>query len=184
MYARIENGAVARYPYSLTDLRRDNPNTTFPNSPSESDLLSFGVALVYNSTPPQYDVMTQNLAEGIPVFNAQNRRWEQSWQIAAKSPEEIAAAVQALQNDIVHQTQERLDAFARTRNYDGILSACTYAASTVPKFRDEGQYCVNARDATWASLYQFMAEVEAGQRPVPTGYADVEPSLPALEWPA
>lgn len=93
------------------------------------------------------------------------------------SPEEIQAS-------IVSATQQRLDAFARTRNYDGILSACTYATSAVPKFAAEGQYAVQARDATWATLYTILAEVEAGTRPVPSGYADIEPDLPALAWPA
>ncbi len=88
-----------------------------------------------------------------------------------------------LQQRIVDATQKRLDDFARTRNYDGILSACTYATSTVPKFAAEGQYAVQARDATWAALYALLAEVQAGTQPVPTGFEDVEPLLPPLAWP-
>lgn len=93
-----------------------------------------------------------------------------------KTPEEIIAEITA-------KVQARLDAFARTRDYDGILSACTYATSTVPKFAAEGQYCVNARDNTWATLYQLLAKVQAGTRPMPSGYEDIEPLLPVLEWP-
>jgi hypothetical protein len=92
--------------------------------------------------------------------------------------------VTALQSAIVTATQQRLDAFARTRNYDGILSLCTYATSTVQKFQAEGQYGVNARDATWATLYDILSQVQAGTRPVPDGYGDIEPELPALAWPA
>lgn len=87
---------------------------------------------------------------------------------------------------IAHTTQsvqKRLDDFAKTRNYDGILSAATYATSTVPKFQAEGQYAAEARDATWAALYAMMEAVEAGQRPMPANYAEVEAVLPALEWP-
>lgn len=93
-----------------------------------------------------------------------------------KPPEQVQA-------EIVEATQQSLDIFARTRSYDGILSACTYATSKVPRFQADGQYCVEARDATWAKLYDMLAEVEAGTRPMPTGYADVEPELPALAWP-
>ena len=89
----------------------------------------------------------------------------------------------SVQDLIVAATQARLDAFAQTRNYDGILSACTYATSTVPKFQAEGQYAVNARDNTWDTLYAFMAEVQLGTRPMPSGFADVEPLLPTLAWP-
>jgi hypothetical protein len=93
-------------------------------------------------------------------------------------------APEQLQAEIVAATQQRLDDFARTRNYDGILSACTYATSAVPKFQTEGQYCVNARDNTWATLYTILGEVQAGTRPVPSGYEDIEGDLPALVWPA
>ena len=34
-----------------------------------------------------------------------------------------------------------------------------------------------------AKLYEMMAEVEAGTRPMPEGYVDIEPELPLLEWP-
>ena len=88
-----------------------------------------------------------------------------------------------LQAAIVQATQQRLDDFACTRNYDGILSACTYATSTVPKFAAEGQYAVQARDATWAALYALLEEVQAGTRQVPGSFDDVAPLLPALEWP-
>lgn len=79
--------------------------------------------------------------------------------------------------------QRRLDDFARTRNYDGILSAATYATSTVPKFQAEGQYAVTARDATWAAAYQILAEVQAGTRPMPSRPSDIFPELPVLAWP-
>ena len=98
-------------------------------------------------------------------------------------PEPQASDPAQLQAMVVQATQARLDDFARTRNYDGILSACTYATSTVPKFQTEGQYAVQVRDATWAALYAFMADVQAGTRPAPSGFEDVEPPLPALEWP-
>lgn len=106
---------------------------------------------------------------------------QQEWETART--DEMSIRAQRLMQSIVDATQKRLDDFARTRNYDGILSACTYATSTVPKFATEGQYCVEARDATWAKLYEMLAEVEAGTRPVPTGFADIEPELPVLEWP-
>lgn len=80
--------------------------------------------------------------------------------------------------------QQRLDTFAQTRNYDSILSACTYATSTVPKFKTEGQACVNLRDATWAAAYNILAEVQAGDRPMPASIADIEADLPAAVWPA
>ena len=93
-----------------------------------------------------------------------------------KTPEEIQA-------EIVAATQARLDAFARTRHYDDIKSASDYAGCSVPKFDIEGTYCRNIRALTWDALYTMLAEVEAGTRPMPSGFADVESELPALVWP-
>lgn len=184
MHALIQDGAVARYPYTLTDLRKDNPNTSFPTAMSDEQLAAFGVLRVYNTPIPEHDAVLETPEELSPVFNAQDARWQQQWDIREATQEEVNSRKAALVASITAQTQERLDAFARTRGYDGILSACTYASSSVPKFQGEGQYCVDARDATWAELYTIMAEVEAGTRPIPSSYADIESDLPALSWPA
>jgi len=94
-----------------------------------------------------------------------------------KTPEEV-------QLDVVTKTQERLDTFAKTRNYAGMLSLCTYSVSLVPKFAAEGQYGVQLRDDTWSKCYEILAEVEAGTRPLPSGYEEIAPELPTPEWPA
>jgi hypothetical protein len=88
-----------------------------------------------------------------------------------------------LQADVIAATQARLDNFARERGYDGILSACSYAASTNSTFAEEGMRCVELRDETWAMLYQMLAEVQANSRPVPSSFAEIEPDLPDLIWP-
>ena len=79
--------------------------------------------------------------------------------------------------------QKRLDTFAHTRGYDGILSACTYATSGNLRFSKEGQYCVTARDATWAKCYEIMDAVQTGTRPMPT-LEEIMLELPVLAWPA
>jgi len=98
-------------------------------------------------------------------------------------PPTLEQQTNALKAEIVVEVQNRLDTFARTREYDSMLSACTYANSSVAKFKLEGQYCVDARDATWSRLYAILAEVQAGTRPMPSGFADIESALPVLAWP-
>lgn len=191
MYALTKDGQISRYPYTLVHLQEDHSETSFPDWYSlsvemrEQRLLEYGVCRVYGTQQPVFDELTHSLRELPPVET--DGRWMQQWEVLPLPAEKVAAnqaaAAQALQQSIVDATQRRLDEFARTRNYDGILSACTYATSTIPKFTAEGQYAVQARDATWAALYQFLADVQADKQPVPTGFEDVEPLLPELEWP-
>lgn len=184
MYALIVNDAVSRYPYSLTALRLDNPNTSLPAVPSDETLAEFGMQAVHASDPPAYDLRQQALEEDVPVFNAATGRWEQSWIVRGKTDEELADDVVELKKSIVQATQARLDAFARERGYDDIKSASDYAGCSVPRFAAEGTYCRDARAETWDALYTMLAEVQAGTRPMPSGFADIESELPALVWPA
>ena len=178
--------APSTYPYSQDQLRRDHPNTSFPSQMSDAMLAEWGVYPVTRVSPPDYNSITHRLVEVQPV--EADGVWTQQWALETLSAEEAAAnqadADTALYDSIVTATQTRLDTFAQSRSYDNIMSACTYSTSPTAKFAAEGQYCVTARDATWGSLLAILAEVQAGTRPRPSGYVDVEPDLPPLQWPA
>lgn len=195
------NTSTNQYPLSERDIRAAFPNTSFPvpfQPPEE-------YAVVFPAPQPAYDPVIRVVREAPPEFVAAKGIWEQRWEVVPRFveytdeqgvthtvAEQEAAAIaadqqakaQVVMGQIVDAVQKRLDDFAASRNYTGILSACTYATSPTPRFAAEGQYCVMQRDATWAKCYEMLAEVQAGTRPVPGGYADIEAELPALEWPA
>lgn len=154
-------------------------------TPAEAPV--FRVVPLVENAPPAYDPMTQALSRD--GFELADGQWQHKWVVTALTAEQQAVKqaeyLANLQTAIVNAVQERLDAFARTRNYDNIFTACTYATDEGhPTFQAEGQYCVSARGATWAKLYEILAEVEAQTRPLPSGYADIAAELPALGWPA
>jgi len=81
--------------------------------------------------------------------------------------------------------QNRLDTFAQTREYGGILSACTRATSAIDMLRVDGQYCVDAQDNTWIKAYTVLQEM---RQYVATGgtipeWEVIESLLPPLAWP-
>lgn len=182
MYLLIQNGAVAAYPYSFEQLRRDNPGTSFPAQPTQASLAEWGVFPVVQTTPPEPHPLNQTVVEDTPI--QVDGVWVQVWELRAASAQEIAERQQAIKARITYQVQQRLDDFARTRGYDNIVSACSYATSTHPKYGPEGRYCVGAREQTWDVLFSIEAEVLVGTRPMPLSYAEIESELPALVWPA
>lgn len=172
LYALVENNEIRRINIQLPAVVG---NTSIPAG--STGLSAHGLYEIVGQAP-EYDAATQRVTG--PTYSFDGTQVVRNFAVEAIPAEEL---LQALQQEIVQATQVRLDDFARTRSYDGILSACTYATSSVPKFQAEGQYCVVARDETWATLYTILAEVEAGVYPMPTSFADIEPELPALVWP-
>ena len=88
MHALIKDGVVAKYPYSVTDARRDNPNVSFPSSPSDEAMADFGVMRVFFSPQPETNA-DQVLVEGTPVFSEADQRWTQVWTVRDKTTKEI-----------------------------------------------------------------------------------------------
>lgn len=61
MFVKIQDGAVAIYPYSIGQLRRHNPNTSFPKSIPTSMLEDYGVYSVAEADAPSYNDATQRI---------------------------------------------------------------------------------------------------------------------------
>jgi hypothetical protein len=78
--------------------------------------------------------------------------------------------------------QRRLDEIAAERGYDSILSLCSYATSSVPRFRAEGQAGVDLRDRCWMIGYQVLADVAQGLRDFPSD-DEALAMMPAMDWP-
>ena len=100
-------------------------------------------------------------------------------------------SAEVLQEEFLKSTKSRLtsaiqsmlDDKAKERNYDSILSLCTYATSPTAKFSAEGQAGVAWRDDVWAKGYTILADVESGVRSIPTE-TELLSELPVFTWPS
>lgn len=88
MYVRIENDAVAEFPYLLGKLKQDNPNTSFPASIPEATLNEYGVHTVTEVTKPTCDYATHEVVQNDPVLT--DGVWTQSWSVNQK-PSDVAS---------------------------------------------------------------------------------------------
>jgi len=183
---------------SQGEIRKIHSNTSLPRVWDSNVCDALGIDPVFETPKPDTTGYTHAIRNG--VTQDANGNWVQAWTVVdmfqdytddegvTHTKAEQEAAYQAKLNEgiftsIQDATQQRLDDFARTRNYDGMLSLCTYATSSNVKFQAEGLYGVDLRDATWSKLYEILAEIEAGTRPIPSAYSDIEGELPALVWP-
>lgn len=179
MFVFIKNNQVSEFPYSIQQFRIDNPNISIPVEPTDEQLTGLGLYEVVLVSEPQ--VNFDKVTDGSQVALI-NGVWTQQWNIRDATDIEILVKKTEFQNYVINATQARLDAFANSRNYDGIMSACTYATSSFQKFADEGKASVIARDSTWVKLYELFAEVQSGVRPMPLSYSEIEILLPTLSW--
>jgi hypothetical protein len=74
--------------------------------------------------------------------------------------DEIAAALESA-------VQGHLDATARGRRYDNIVSACSYAGAA-NRFQAESIAFIEWRAAVWDHCYAALDAVQAGTRTIPT----------------
>lgn len=177
MYVKLKNGAVEKYPYSITDLRRDNSSVSIPADPNEETLILFGVYPVAETAPPAI-TFKERLVEQNPVKDG--LIWRQVWSVEDSDLEAHVAMIKATATSGV---RSKLNAFAATRGYDSIESACSYAVSTNPKFKAEGMYCAAIRDAMWLKLFDILSAIDKGSRPLPASFAAIESEFPSMVWP-
>jgi hypothetical protein len=113
----------------------------------------------------------------------------QGWTLSVQSGQVIATetTVQLTPEQItqakVDLVQNHLDAAAKARGYDSIVTAVTYADEpSAPRFQQEGQAFRAWRSAVWEKCYETLTAVKAGTESVPDDAALIA-QLPALVLP-
>ena len=96
LYAKIINEVVTDYPYSLAKLKAENPNTSFPKTPTEELLAEYNVLPVVAVAQPAA-TLTQDPVEQTPQLI--NGQWTQAWAMVDVSAEEAARRQQAAQDE-------------------------------------------------------------------------------------
>lgn len=133
-YVKVTNGQVDQYPYTVGQLRRDNPNVSFPKGISESTLNEWGVYAVQETSEPSYNSANQYVSETSPIFD--DGVWKSAWQIKTRTPDE-----QATYN-------ERVASGNRTRRDGKLMETDWHALSDVTMSAEMTAYRQALRDIT------------------------------------
>jgi hypothetical protein len=89
MFVKVTNGQIDQYPYTVGDLRRDNPNTSFPKQIPEATMARYGMYPVGYQAAPEYDPMTHRLQHSSQP-ELVDGKWVLTKTVVALTPEQIA----------------------------------------------------------------------------------------------
>ena len=94
----------------------------------------------------------------------------------------FTAYVATKQRDVLNVVQELLDNTAKSKGYDSIFTAVTYAdEASNTTFQAEGQALRAWRSEVWTSLYAILADWEGGVITEPT-VDEIVAQLPTITW--
>lgn len=126
MFVKATNGQINQYPYTVGDLRRDNPNTSFPKNVSEATMASFGMYPVGYEAAPDYDPMTHRLQHSsLPVLK--DGKWLITKTVVALTPEQIADKNEAKAKEIRSKRNALLTDTDWTQVADAPVDATAWA---------------------------------------------------------
>lgn len=154
MYAKIKDGSVDKYPYSITDLKKDNSNVSFPDTIPTLTLNHYGVTDVVVATKPSFNSLTQTIKK--------------------KSTPELVSGVWTLKWDIKDKTQTEIDK-AKAKSQDNIrderiilLQECDWTGLTDAQLSTD-------MVAKWKTYRQELRDI--------TKQASFNNADPSVTWP-
>jgi len=106
MYARIIDGSVKEYPYSIKKLQMDNPNTSFPKPMSDSVLASFNVYEVIDVASPE--IKETQIAYHTGNAVQVDGEWQREWAIRDKTSDQITEENNRLASEMREQRNKLL----------------------------------------------------------------------------
>jgi hypothetical protein len=77
MYVKASNQTVEKFPYTIGDLRKDNPNVSFPKNPSIETIAEYGVQEV--ELAPMIDVLPNQVAYTKDEPDYEGNKWVLNW---------------------------------------------------------------------------------------------------------
>tara|TARA_R110000737_G_scaffold231137_2_gene244720 strand:+ start:3251 stop:3703 length:453 start_codon:yes stop_codon:yes gene_type:complete len=105
---KIDNGEVIAYPYTLSNLKRDNPKTSFPLHPSVQILEDYNLHVVNFVDPhdlEEIDHLTQVVEEdNKPRFDVAEGIWVIGTRVVNIGIKEAGANVRNVRNDMISAT--------------------------------------------------------------------------------
>ena len=152
MFVKITNGKIDQYPYTVGDLRRDNPKTSFPKQIPETTMAAFGMYPVGYEAAPDYDPLTHRI-QNSNVPSLIDGEWKLTKTVVALTSEQIADATAAKAKEM----RKKRDALLADTDWMA-LSDVTMSAETTT-------YRQALRDITAHTNWPYLGKDEWPAKP-------------------
>lgn len=101
MFVKLTNGQPSKYPYTIGELRQDNPTTSFPNAVDDDTLALYEVYRVTEAPAPFVDNKTHRVTQWVELINGS---WTQTWQIQRLPEHQASDNVRAARNRLLTES--------------------------------------------------------------------------------
>ena len=170
MYIKVIESAIIAY--SITQLKLDNPNTSFPDIISDRLLEEFSVYRYTELPPPNINIRTEYLEE---KYESIDGKWYKSWSVLPKLEAEIAAYDDSMRLAIKAEAQRRILLIApdwKQRNVSArmaelaVIGRSNWSDEELKEFTDYQQIWRNIE------LIRKKSDVLESSLPIPENYTD------------
>lgn len=161
----LKENFVDDMPYIVTD-----KGTLYTGFLTEEELKELGyLKVIYEDYPTN----TDEFKKVVQISEIKDDTYVISYEIVNKNLDELTALFK-------EKTQELLDAKAREKGYDDILSACSYAGYD-NDFRAEGESFGIWRARVWKYGYGLLSAIAEGKHKLPASFDEILAEMPTLE---
>jgi hypothetical protein len=115
MYAKLNNGQVERYPYTIGQLRKDHHNVSFPKAMTDDVLAQFSMARVTPTERPAED-HTKNFTVTVVQSGG---KWVEKWTSTSATQAEITERT----SNKAAQVRAERDALLASTDYTQLADA-------------------------------------------------------------
>ena len=119
-YVLASNQTVQTFPYSVRQLRLDNPSVSFPANPSDATLAAWNVFPVTAGSMPACDPATETCTQIDPTLV--NGEWVATYEVTTADAAEIAERLADESEMVREERDRRLTACDWTQLHDSPLS--------------------------------------------------------------
>ena len=137
---------------------------------NKEELKELGYLMVVEEPYPTFD---SDFKKAIPNDHIKDDTYISSYKVVDKTLDELTLLFK-------EKTQELLDAKAREKGYDDILSACSYAGYE-NDFKAEGEAFGVWRAKVWKYGYALLEAISKGEKELPKSFKELIKDMPKLE---